>query len=253
MVFPDFPGSLRAKKVLLGAFNNNRVPNAYLFSGSDMAVMENMASEYAKLLSCADVCGSCASCRKIDGGIFSDHIIISPEGKKGIIKIDSIRGLKDRVKYGPSEGKWLTVIIKNADRIEAAASNSFLKVLEEPPRNVLFMLISDRDLNLPQTIVSRCQRVFFGEGIAQICEEVDLPARGDMLAHLDMARDIAESGPEREATQARLQSLLASYYNRRMIKESKTVLKAIKSVKQMANTRLALDNMAIQLAEVQNG
>lgn len=81
--------------------------------------------------------------------------------KKGSISIDTVRKLQDYVHVTPMESKWRIVVIAHADRMTTEGINAFLKILEEPPSNVIFILITPEKLSLPQTIISRSQLVIF--------------------------------------------------------------------------------------------
>ena len=80
---------------------------------------------------------------------------------KASISIDTIRKLQDYTYITPMENKWKVVIIAHADRITKEGFNAFLKILEEPPSNVIFILITPKRHHLPETIISRSQNVRF--------------------------------------------------------------------------------------------
>ena len=253
-VFGD-NGENRAKKILMGAFNNKRVANAYLFSGNHAQEMGTIAKQFAKLLNCETVCDECVSCNKIEKSLHPDYIVLEPEGKKGIIKIERIREVKDRVKYGPSEGKATVVVINGADSIESAAANSFLKLLEEPPKKVHFILISKRDSNIPKTVLSRCQKILFTNVEDAEYEDIALPAKKSIPEYLAFSKTITGSGKEtdRDEIERRLTGIVKKFHGMRMQKEAKQVLEAIKSIKKMANPRLAVEYMALRLCGAING
>jgi DNA polymerase III delta prime subunit len=81
--------------------------------------------------------------------------------KRGSISIDTVRKLQDYVHVTPMESNWRIVIIAHSDRMTTEGVNAFLKILEEPPSNVIFILITPEKLSLPQTIISRSQLVNF--------------------------------------------------------------------------------------------
>lgn len=102
-------------------------------------------------------CGTCAECERFLHHVHPDFIKIEADGKTGIIKIDQIRDLCERVIQTPKRGKAIVVTILSADRLNAAAANALLKILEEPPRHVYFILLAEQTRSIPATILSRCQ------------------------------------------------------------------------------------------------
>lgn len=140
------------------------VPHALLFSGMAGIGKVALARELAKLVNCLapkglDCCDECASCRKIDGNTHPDILWIKSEGS--FIKIDQIRGLKDRLRYRPFEGKSRVLIIEEAQNLKEEAGNALLKLLEEPPRYNLFIVTAIEPQTLLPTIVSRCCHLRF--------------------------------------------------------------------------------------------
>jgi len=255
MPFHQLDGEDRAKRVLLGSLRNKKVPGAYLFCGHDAEKMKAFAKELSKLLSCEKACGICLNCRKIDGMVHPDHITVVPEGKKGIIKIDRVRELKDRIKYGPAEANMMTVIIESADSIEPAAGNSLLKMLEEPPKNVLFILLSGNPDNLPATVVSRCQKIIFSGAPAASAEEVMAAEESGIAGALEYSSGLSSGygDGERKNAEKKLERLSEIYMELGKPERTKIVLEAIKGLKKMANIRLALDSMSLKLGGHING
>ena len=150
MNFTAISGQDRVKIILKQAFLKDRVPSAYLFVGADRDVKLQLAVEFARLINCKSqgkgICGSCENCSKIDRGIHPDVLIIIPEGSS--IKIDQIRELAKFTRFGPAEGRIKTVIVDLADYMTNEAYTSFLKTLEEPRSDVLFILLdSNLDCN----------------------------------------------------------------------------------------------------------
>lgn len=249
MVFDEIPGESRAKTIILGAYKTGRLPNAYIFSGNNTEEMSLAVKDLAKLLNCGSFCGICLNCSKIEKDIHPDFITVVPEGKKQIIKIDSVKELKDRIKFGPSEGSYMVARIVGADSIEAPAANSFLKTLEEPPEKVLFVLVTQRPDNLPKTVISRCQKVIFAnQGPTAEALEPAL-SKGDIHGALEFSETMLAGSreTEREDTLKRLEGLLVYYWRGRKAAEARIVMDAFKRIKKMGNARLSMDNMALAL------
>ncbi len=111
-------------------------------------------------------CGECGSCIRASRGQWLDLIWIEPEtdeeGKRlGTHKIKPFRDLKEKLGLGPAEEPFRVVVIADADRMNQESANSILKVLEEPPKNWLFILTASDSSRLLPTILSRCMEIKF--------------------------------------------------------------------------------------------
>ena len=162
MAFRDVFGQERAKRFLERLLRQKKVPHAILFSGMKGIGKTALAQEFAKLLNCLnpqdfDSCDVCPSCLKIRDGYHPDLVWVRSEG--AFIKLDQIRNLKQRLAFRPFEGKWRIVIIEEAQNLREEAGNSLLKLLEEPPKQNLFLLTTLEPQMLLPTIVSRCCHV----------------------------------------------------------------------------------------------
>lgn len=164
MSLKDIPGQSRAKRFLKRLLRSGHVPHAILFSGMAGIGKEAAAREFAKVLNCLDLqdmdcCDRCDSCRKMDQGHHPDLIRLESEG--AYIKVGQIRGLQDRSRFRPFEGRWRVVIMKDAQNLREEAGNALLKLLEEPPEKNLFILLALEPQMLLSTIVSRCCHIRF--------------------------------------------------------------------------------------------
>lgn len=249
MVFESIIGEPRAKKIISGAHEAGKVSGAYVFQGQNAEEMAVFAKEFAKLLNCETACGTCLNCRKIESGVHPDFITVVPEGKKQIIKIDSIRDLKGRVKLGPVEAKYLMIRVINADSIEPAAANSFLKALEEPPQGVVFVLITSASDNLPRTVLSRCQKIIFANQPEELAESPELPKSYEIPALLEFSAGLAQlpKEAERQEAEKKLLALTAHFFKERDFFKARIILGAVKALKKNANIKLLLDHTALSL------
>jgi DNA polymerase-3 subunit delta' len=166
-----------AVRLLHNILANGRIPNGLLFWGPGGVGKSLAAIETAKAINCTtspgDACNTCLSCRKITNGNHPDVTTIAPTGRSRIINIDMVESINSMAALRPFESKWRVFIIHDADRMdERHGQNHFLKTLEEPPGNSLFILITEYPGRLLPTIRSRCQRVRFN------------PLRGDTVAGL---------------------------------------------------------------------
>ncbi len=153
-------------KYIKAAVKRGQIVHAYLFLGQNLLAK---AFELSKALNClnfeetGETCDSCSNCYKIQNHCHPDIINITPEGNS--IKINQIRELQKGISYKIHEGKYKVIIIEEADKLTIEAANSLLKTLEEPLPQTVFILLAESQKNIPDTIVSRCQRVYFGQEI----------------------------------------------------------------------------------------
>jgi DNA polymerase-3 subunit delta' len=224
MALREIIGQDRAVGILLRTLSRNRVPSAYLFAGESGIGKRLTALNFAKALNClkpvagvgglgdpesraqsaevgtfnpgpVDACDECASCRKIDAMTHPDLAVVTPE--KGEIRVGEIRALEEALSFKAFEGKRKVVIIDEADAMNQAAANAFLKTLEEPPDESLLILISAHPDLLPETIRSRCCRLNFVPLASGDCAKVI-----ESVLHQDKSRPEAVDG--RRSTLVRL-------------------------------------------------
>ncbi len=229
-----------SRKILSGAAASGRIPNAYLFVGADTEKLLAEAASFAKSL-------NCASC---------DLLILNSGGKS--IKIDEIRQVSQFVRFGPAASKWKVIILSGADLMTEEASNSFLKTLEEPLDNVLFILTTVRESKILKTIASRCQKLMFDNEKPEADESVnDLAEKFMKIEEMSVPQLLAASeelsvDPDLEG---KLNSALYAYRRRigpapekRML-AAREMFNALRAIERKGNKRLALDAMFLSLKE----
>ncbi|WP_333861812.1 DNA polymerase III subunit gamma/tau [Clostridium sp.] len=161
--FSDVVGQNHITVTLKNQVLNNRVAHAYLFSGTRGTGKTSMAKILAKAVNCLDIhsgepCNECEMCKKINQGISMDVIEMDTASKR---KLEDIKDVIENVKYPPQEGKYKVYIMDEVHMLTQEAVNAFLKTLEEPPLNVIFILATTDPQKLPVTILSRCQKFDF--------------------------------------------------------------------------------------------
>ena len=166
MPFRDIAGHGPLRSLIATAAQRGTLPPSLIFAGPAGVGKHMTAVALAQLVNClqpldGDACGGCQSCRRIARRVHADIIFVEP-GDTGTIKIDAIRDVVERSGYRPFEGRRRFVIIDDADTIMAAAQDSLLKTLEEPPAGTTFVLVTASPGSLLPTILSRCQCLRFG-------------------------------------------------------------------------------------------
>jgi len=180
-------GQQVAMDTLRSAIAHDRVGHAYLFVGPDGVGKRLAARQFAKSLNCLDdddgPCERCSVCRRIGRGVHPDVIEIAPREKVRQIKTKVVDAIIETAAGSPLEARRKVFIILDADRMNLAAANKFLKTLEEPPGASVFVLVTSRPGALPPTVLSRCQRVRFSklphDVIADILEKKHGVSRDD--------------------------------------------------------------------------
>jgi DNA polymerase-3 subunit delta' len=164
MSFKDIKGQDRPIQILKEYLKTAQVAGAYLFTGEDAIGKQLAAFTLAKAINCLDQeydsCDGCSSCAKIDKGRHPDIHFIGLTNSDNI-KIESIRDIKRNIALRPYEAKMKVFIINDAHNLTPEAANSILKILEEPPKDSIFILISSKPALLFKTIISRCKIIKF--------------------------------------------------------------------------------------------
>lgn len=142
---------------------NKRTSHAYLFCGTRGTGKTSTAKVFAKALNClkpknGEPCNECEMCLKINDGLAIDVVELDAASNNGV---DKIREIIEDVKYPPQEANFKVYIMDEVHMLSMGAVNAFLKTLEEPPKNVVFILATTDPQRLPITILSRCQRFDF--------------------------------------------------------------------------------------------
>jgi len=143
------------------SLKTNAIAHAYLLIGPRHVGKGTLAINLAQALNCDDPelpCGQCRSCQRILEGKHADVTPISLDSKTEI-GIDDIRGLQRLANLPPYEGKCKVFIIDDAECLSTEAANSLLKILEEPPQRVVWLILAAEEEHLLPTIISRCQRL----------------------------------------------------------------------------------------------
>ena len=161
--FDDVVGQGHITETLKRQVADGRLSHAYLFTGTRGTGKTTCAKILAKAVNCehpvdGDPCNSCPSCLGIESGGFLDVLELDAASNNGV---EQIRALRDEAVYAPANVKKRVYIVDEVHMLTPAAFNALLKIMEEPPEHLLFILATTELHKVPATILSRCQRFAF--------------------------------------------------------------------------------------------
>ena len=155
----DFAGNKRVIAATEKFIAEGAIPHAILIEGDMGTGRTTLAKHIAAAAVCGKVAAPCNNCRNCDlssGGNHPDIIFVSPEEDKKNISVSQVRSLRNDAFIKSHMGGKKVIIISPAEKINEQGQNALLKVLEEPPKNVIFILIAENAAMMLSTIISRC-------------------------------------------------------------------------------------------------
>lgn len=203
--FDKIYGQDNIVNILKNQIKNNNISHAYIFSGTRGTGKTSTAKIFAKAVNClnpqdGNPCNECENCRAIIKEQTMDIVEMDAASNR---RIDDIRQLRDQVIYPPTMLKYKVYIIDEAHMITNEGFNALLKIMEEPPRHLIFILATTEIEKIPETILSRTQRFEFKSiSSNDIKKQIDVILNKENIKIEDRAKDIianVASGAMRDA------------------------------------------------------
>ncbi len=191
--FSEIIGQKHIVRILQNQVKTDTVRQSYLFTGTRGTGKTTTARILAKAVNCIGSpedgmmpCGECENCKAIKEGNFLDVIELDAASNNSV---DAIRGIIDSCQYPPYYGKYKVYIVDEVHMLSASAENAFLKILEEPPKHVIFILATTNPEKVRETIRSRCMQLDFRrvsetdlvDGMRRICERKNINITDEAL------------------------------------------------------------------------
>ncbi|MDO5002576.1 MAG: DNA polymerase III subunit gamma/tau, partial [Eubacteriales bacterium] len=190
--FDQVIGQKHITETLKNQVRTGRLSHAYIFIGTRGTGKTTCARILARAVNCehpvdGNPCGECAACRGIMDGSVLDVVELDAASNNGV---DNVRALRDEAVFSPASVRKRVYIIDEVHMLSTPAFNALLKILEEPPEHLMFILATTELQKVPATILSRCQRHSFKRiDSATLADHLQYVAREE---HFDMTRDAAE-------------------------------------------------------------
>ena len=229
--FDEVVGQEHITATLKQEIASGRIGHAYLFTGSRGTGKTSCSKIIAKAVNCpnqqdGNPCGVCEICKGIDDGSVLDVTEIDAASNNGV---DNIRQLREEANFTPAQVNYRVYIIDETHMLSVGAFNALLKIMEEPPEHVIFILATTEVHKIPATILSRCQRFDFrrispaviAARVQWVCEQEGIqiePQAADLIASLaeggmrdalsllDVCRSNARSG-EQDSSASRAEKI----------------------------------------------
>lgn len=195
--FPALYGNEAVKARLGASIESSTLPHAFLIIGAEGSGKKTLALELAAALNCENKnnsvhslpCGRCNTCRRIKEGNFTDITSLKRSGDKATLGVEEVRLFREDMFLSPTESNFKLYVIEEADRLTPNAQNALLTVLEEPPKNVIILLLSESGDKILTTIKSRAQTI----AMQRFCADV---MRDYVIRRSDKAALYAKTSPE---------------------------------------------------------
>lgn len=196
--FAETVGQATARAILQASVSSRKVPPAFIFSGHKGTGKTSFARIYGAALNCqegeaGDACAKCPSCRAVQSGASLSVLEIDAANNGGV---DEVRRLRDLCTSAPDQS-WRVIVLDEAHSLSPQAFNSLLKILEEPPTDTVFLLVTTDPQKIPPTVQSRAMRLDFHRistpdlftRLSQVRDSESLPVGDALLAEIARISD----------------------------------------------------------------
>ena len=194
--FSALIGNGELKKTLAGFTDRRAFPNTLLFTGPTGSGKMTAAKLSALAVACEASgprpCLACEACRKIRDGLSPDVITVRPAGDRRTLGVETVRSIRDAALWKPNDLNVRVFLIPEAERLTVQAQNALLKILEEPPKNNYFFLMTSEPSALLPTVRSRAPELR--------TERFDPETLSDLLTKNSRAAAALRARPPTEAT-----------------------------------------------------
>ncbi len=190
--FDEVVGQKHITETLKNQVKSGRLSHAYIFIGTRGTGKTTCARILARAVNCehpvnGNPCGKCPSCLGIADGSVMDVVELDAASNNGV---DNVRALREEAVFSPAAVKKRVYIIDEVHMLSLSAFNALLKILEEPPEHLMFILATTELQKVPATILSRCQRHSFRRiDVPQLAEYMEHVAKSE---HFGLTHDAAE-------------------------------------------------------------
>ncbi len=195
--FPGLFGNEETKERIGRAIDSGRLPHAFLIGGPSGSGKSTLATEIAAALNCLSgdgsltlPCGKCNNCRRIYQGNFPDLKILEKKKDRATIGVDAVKDFREDMFLSSTESEYKIYIIDNAECMTPEAQNALLKVLEEPPKSVIILLLATECDRILTTIKSRAQYIAMARFDEKTLESI-------LISQSDEARSMSVTDKER--------------------------------------------------------
>lgn len=258
--FPRLIGNSETKARIGRAIDSGRLPHAFLIGGPSGSGKSTLAIEIAAAMNCRTdndklPCGRCDSCRRIYDGIYPDVKILAKAKDRATLGVDAVKDFREDMFLSSTESEYKIYIIDNAEAMTTEAQNALLKVLEEPPKSVMIILLACECDRILTTIKSRAQYVamsrFTDEELARLLLSESSEARAIKSTDEERFLSIVMSSDGRLGLSKKLVNKKLSDENLGQRQEIIELIKAASGRSSYADIHSAMSALPTKRAEFQ--
>lgn len=259
--FPRLIGNDETKERLCRAIDAGRLPHAFLIGGPSGSGKSTLATEMAAAINCLAgddssslPCGACNNCRRIYEGNFPDLKILSKKKDKATLGVEAVKDFREDMFLSSTEAEFKIYVIDNAECMTPEAQNALLKVLEEPPKSVIIILLATECDRILTTIKSRAQYIamarFNEEEMESILLDRSDEARSMQIGDKERFKAVIMSADGRIGVAQNLLSRKSSEENFEEFTETVKIISVITQKSSYADIRGAISMLPTKRADL---